>query len=86
MVRAGPRSSIKEGPSSPPFHSASRCKGNTRSGEDLSELVFLLVENYPLTTSVGLRFSREFLANPLYETLFSLMVSLASGTLKKIDF
>jgi hypothetical protein len=35
--------------------------GATHVGEDLSETAFLLVENYNMTASVGLRVGRESL-------------------------
>ena len=45
---------------------SSECKGITRSGEALAELVFLLVENYnSLTASTGLRVGWESL-EPIY--------------------
>jgi hypothetical protein len=41
--------------------SLSQCKGSTLTSEDSSEVAFLLVENYQLTASVGLRIGREYL-------------------------
>ena len=41
--------------------SPSKCKGFTRISEDSSEIAFLLVENYFMTTRYGLRFVSEFL-------------------------
>ena len=43
------------------FPSSTLCTGITHSSEDSSELAFLLVENYTLTTPAGLRVGREFL-------------------------
>ena len=39
----------------------SQCTGSTLISEDSSEIAFLLVENYQLTASVGLRIGREYL-------------------------
>ncbi len=46
--------------------SPSKCKGFTRISEDSSEIAFLLVENYFMTTRYGLRFVSEFLKNSLH--------------------
>jgi hypothetical protein len=43
-----------------------QCTGSTLTSEDSSEVAFLLVENYQLTASVGLRIGREFLATTSY--------------------
>ena len=57
------------------LHSANRCSectGSTHISEDSSEIAFLLVENYQLTASVGLRIGREYLENlkePFHQTL-----------------
>ena len=45
----------------PSFFSSFECTGFKYTSEDSSEVTFLLVENYQLTTPVGLRIGREFL-------------------------
>ena len=48
--------------------SLSKCKGFTRISEDSSEIAFLLVENYFMTTRYGLRFVSEFLKKILFNS------------------
>jgi hypothetical protein len=47
--------------------SSFECTGFKYTSEDSSEVTFLLVENYQLTTPVGLRIGREFLDKNLNE-------------------
>ena len=58
------------------FRNASECKGSTHISEDSSEIAFLLVENYQLTTSVGLRVGREYLEHII---LSSVHLALSSA-------
>jgi hypothetical protein len=49
--------------------SSFECTGFKYTSEDSSEVTFLLVENYQLTTPVGLRIGREFLDKTSMKTL-----------------
>ena len=58
-----------------------RCTGFTYINEDSSEITFLLVENYQLTASVGLRIGWESLENTKHTYTFS---SVRSGARKRL--
>jgi hypothetical protein len=51
--------------------SSFECTGFKYTSEDSSEVTFLLVENYQLTTPVGLRIGREFLNKTSMKTFLS---------------
>ena len=55
--------------------SSFECTGFKYTSEDSSEVTFLLVENYQLTTPVGLRIGREFLNKTSMKTLLVFSLS-----------
>jgi hypothetical protein len=70
--------------------SSSECKGDKHTSEDSSEVAFLLVENYFLTTPSRLRLAREFLATHCFclfertrNTLLFIAIEAARVEVKK---
>lgn len=63
-------------------------QGLTRINEDSSEIAFLLVENYTMTTPYGLRIVWEFLDDPAVLTdrhLFIAALSFMDGCEEEIS-